>query len=275
MTEPNSQTSNMPPDAMGELRFHTLSSHWFGNTRQLRVWLPPGYTSAENQGRRYPVFYLNDGQNLFDSATAFAGVDWHVRESLVRLIGESAVPPMIVVGVDNATVERIREVVPYKALYPPVPKPLGKRYPDFLIHEIMPFIQRTYRVAKGARNTGLGGSSLGALIALYTVISRPGVFGKLLLESPSLFVSNRQLLKDSRAVTSWPQRIFLGVGTQESGQSERDKRIIDDVRSLAHILHLAGLRERRLRLEIQEGATHSEAAWAERFPRAATFLFGK
>jgi len=275
MTEPNSQTSNMPPDAMGELRIHTLSSHCFGNTRQLRVWLPPGYTSAENQGRRYPVFYLNDGQNLFDPATAFAGVDWRVGESLVRLIGESAVPPMIVVGIDNATVERIREFLPYKALYPPVSKPLGKRYPDFLIHEIMPFIQRTYRVAKGARNTGLGGSSLGALIALYTVISRPGVFGKLLLESPSLFVSNRQLLKDSRTVVSWPQRIFLGVGTQESRQRDRDQRIVDDVRSLAHTLHLAGLRERRLRLEIQEGASHCEAAWAERFPRAATFLFGK
>jgi enterochelin esterase-like enzyme len=275
MTEPNSQTSNRTPDAMGELRFHTLSSHWFGNTRQLRVWLPPGYTSAENQGRRYPVLYLNDGQNLFDPATAFAGVDWRVGESLIRLIGESAVPPMIVVGIDNATVERIREFLPYRALYPPVPKPLGKRYPDFLIHEIMPFIERTYCVAKGAKNTGLGGSSLGALIALYTVISRPGVFGRLLLESPSLFVSNRQLLKDSRAVVSWPQRIFLGVGTQESRQRDRDQRIVDDVRSLAHTLHLAGLRERRLRLEIQEGASHCEAAWAERFPRAATFLFGK
>jgi len=139
----------------------------------------------------------------------------------------------------------------------------------------MPFIQRTYRIARGAKNTGLGGSSLGALIALYTVVASPGIFGKLLLESPSLFVSNRQVLKDSRVVESWPQRVFLGVGTQESGQRERDKRIVDDVRSLAHILHLAGLREKRLRLEIQEGATHNEAAWAERFPRAVTFLFGK
>jgi len=275
MTESNSQSSTPPLDPTGELRFHTLSSHWFGNTRQLRVWLPLGYSSTENEGLRYPILYLNDGQNLFDSATAFAGVDWQVGKSLVRLIRESAVPPMIVVGIDNATVERIREFLPYKALYPPVPKPLGKRYPDFLIHEIMPFIQRTYRVAKGAKNTGLGGSSLGALIALYTVAARPGVFGKLLLESPSLFVSNRQLLKDSRSVVNWPQRIYLGVGTRESGQSERDQRIVDDVRLLAHTLHLAGLRERRLRVEIQEGATHSEAAWAERFPRAATFLFGK
>jgi enterochelin esterase-like enzyme len=275
MSESNARSLNAPPDTTGELRFHALSSHWLGNTRQLRVWLPPGYSSTQNEGRRYPVLYLNDGQNLFDPATAFAGVDWHVGESLVRLIGESAVPPMIVVGIDNATVERIREFLPYKALYPRVPKPLGKRYPDFLVHEIMPFIQRTYRVAKGAKNTGLGGSSLGALIALYTVVARPGVFGRLLLESPSLFVSNRQLLKDSRSVTNWPQRIYLGVGTQESGQRERDRRIVDDVRLLAHTLHLAGLREKRLRLEIQEGATHCEAAWAGRFPQAATFLFGK
>ena len=275
MTDSNPQPSNSAPDVTGELRFHSLSSHCFGNTRQLRVWLPPGYSSPQNDGRRYPVLYLTDGQNLFDPATAFAGIDWHVGESLTRLIDESLVPPIIVVGIDNATIERIREFLPYKALYPPVPKPLGKRYPDFLIDEIMPFIQRTYRIARGAKNTGLGGSSLGALIALYTVIARPGTFGKLLLESPSLFVSNRQLLKDSRAVTTWPQRIFLGVGTQESGQQERDQRIVDDVRALAHTFHLAGLREKRVRAEIQKGATHCEAAWADRFPRAATFLFGK
>jgi predicted alpha/beta superfamily hydrolase len=137
----------------------------------------------------------------------------------------------------------------------------------------MPFIERSYRVARGARNTGLGGSSLGALISLHTVIARPGVFGRLLLESPSLFISNRQLLKDSRACKSWPQRIFLAVGTRESGQPERDQRIVDDVRSLAHIFHLAGLREKRLRVVIQEGASHNEGAWAGRFPEAASFLF--
>ncbi len=262
-----------PSPEMGELRFHTHTSRVFGNTRQLRVWLPPGYSASQNEGRRYPVFYLNDGQNLFEPATSFAGVDWHVGETLTRLIGESIVAPMIVVGIDNATVERIREFLPYKSLHPPVPKPLGRHYPDFLLREIMPFIERTYRIARGVKNTGLGGSSLGALIALHMVIARPGVFGRLLLESPSLFVSNRQLLKDSRMVTTWPQRIFLGVGTCESGQPERDQRIVDDVRALAHTLHLAGLREKRLRVTIQEGATHCEGAWADRFPEAASFLF--
>jgi predicted alpha/beta superfamily hydrolase len=258
---------------MGELRFHSHTSRVFGNTRQLRVWLPPGYSAPQNESRRYPVFYLNDGQNLFEPATSFAGVDWRVGETLTRLIRELVVQPMIVVGIDNATVERITEFLPYKSLKPPVSKPLGKHYPDFLLREIMPFIGQTYRIARGVRDTGLGGSSLGALIALHTVIARPGVFGRLLLESPSLFVSNRQLLKDSRMMTTWPQRVFLGVGTRESGQPERDQRIVDDVRTLAHTLRLAGLREKRLCVAIQEGATHCEGAWAERFPEAASFLF--
>jgi len=282
MTESNSTLSDVeqrreeaPYDEYGQLHFHDLPSRVFGNTRKLRVWLPPGYDSPENEGRRYPVFYLNDGQNLFDPATAFAGVDWRVNQALARLARESILPPVIAVGIDNATVERIKEFLPYRSLYPPVPKPLGKHYPDFLIREVMPLIERTYRVLKGAKNTGLGGSSLGALISLHTVIARPGVFGKLLLESPSLFVSNKQLLKDSRACETWPQRIFLATGSRETGRPERDQRIVDDVRSLAHILHLAGLREKRLRVVIQEGAGHNEGAWADRFPEAASFLFGR
>ena len=275
MSDSSQKLSGTNSDELGELRFHEHVSRVFGNSRHLRVWLPPGYSSPENDGRRYPVFYLNDGQNLFQPETSFAGVDWQVGQTLSRLIREKVIPPMIVVGIDNATVERIREFLPYKSLHPPVPKPLGKRYPEFLIDEIMPFIARRYRIARGMKNTGLGGSSLGAVISLHTVIAYPGVFGRLLLESPSLFVSNKQLLKESRAARTWPQRVFLGVGTRESGHTERDQRIVDDVRALAHTFHLAGLREKRLRLVVQEGATHCEAAWAERFPEAAVFLFSE
>ena len=88
----------------------------------------------------------------------------------------------------------------------------GTRYPGFMIREVMPFMQRRYRVALGPENTGIGGSSLGALIALYTVKARAGVFGRLLLESPSLWASNRQMIREARSVKGWPERIFLGIG---------------------------------------------------------------
>jgi len=260
--------------AVGDLRLHEFHSRVFRNTRFLRVWLPPGYEDAENSQRYYPVLYLNDGQNLFEAAVSFGGVEWQVDETGERLIREGAVPPMIVVGLDNAGKDRLREYMPHRSMNPVILRAQGRRYPDFLMKEVMPFIEQTYRVATSPENTGLGGSSLGALIALYTVMARPGVFGRLLLESPSLWASNRQAIKDSRTIRIWPERIYLGVGTAEAGSPERDRTVVDDVRELAAILRRAVLSENRLRLVIQDGAGHSESAWAERFPEALRFLFG-
>jgi predicted alpha/beta superfamily hydrolase len=151
----------------------------------------------------------------------------------------------------------------------------GTRYPSFLFKEVIPFMARNYRVASGPENTGLGGSSLGALIALYTAAVRPGVIGRLLLESPSLWASNRQLIRQSRSVKRWPERIFLATGTAEAGRKDRDQSVVDDIRELAAILHRAGLDDTRLRLVVDDGAAHHESAWARRFPEALAFLFGK
>ena len=263
------------PSVVGDLRLHEFESHIFGNTRMLRVWLPPEYDDPVNLLRYYPVFYLNDGQNLFDRGSAYTGVEWQVDETADRLIREKAIPPMILVGIDNAQKDRPKEYLSYRSLNPPQLRPQGKRYPDFLINEVMPFLYERYRIGRGPENTGLGGSSLGAIISLYTVMDRPGVFGRLLLESPSLFISNRQLLKHSLAVRQWPEKIFLAIGTRETGNEERDKEIVDDVRELEHILRRAGLGEERLLMKIDEGATHSEGDWARRFPGALKFLFEK
>jgi enterochelin esterase-like enzyme len=261
--------------ATGDLRLHEFRSRVFRNTRFLRVWLPPGYDDAGNAGRQYPVFYLNDGQNLFEAATSFTGVEWQVDETAERLIGEGAVPPMIIVGMDNAGKDRIREYMPHRSMNPVMLRVQGRHYPDFLMKEVMPFVERNYRVATGAENTGLGGSSLGALIALYTVMVRPGVIGRLLVESPSLWASHRQVIKESRSVRIWPERIYLGVGTAEAGSAERSRTVVDDVRELAAILRRAVLSEKRLRLVIKDGDGHNEAAWADRFPEALRFLFGE
>lgn len=271
---PSETVSISAPTAAGQLRLHEFQSGIFRNTRLLRVWVPPGYDQPENNSRQYPVFYLNDGQNLFDPATAYIGVDWQVDEAAARLIAEDKIPPLVIVGIDNAQKDRAREYLPYRSMNPPVFRPQGRRYPDFLLNEVMPFLGERYRIARGAENTGLGGSSLGAIISLYTEIARPEVFGRLLIESPSLFISNRQLLRASRAFRQWPARIFMAMGTREAGNQERDRQVVEDVRELERILRHAGLDESRLRVNIDAGATHSEGAWAKRFPEALSFLFG-
>jgi predicted alpha/beta superfamily hydrolase len=260
--------------AAGDLRLHEFRSRIFKNTRFLRVWLPPGYDDAENSGRYYPVLYLNDGQNLFESSTAFGGVEWGADETAERMIREGAIPPMIIAGIDHTGTERHREYVPYRSMHPMMLRAQGRRYPDFLIKEVMPFVENAYRVATSPENTGLGGSSLGALIALYTAIARPGVIGRLLLESPSLWAGNREIIKESRVVRIWPEKIFLAAGTAEAGSAERSRTVVDDVRELAAIMRRAVLSEKRLRMVITEGAGHNERAWGERFPEALRFLFG-
>jgi len=260
--------------ATGDLRLHQFRSRIFRNTRFLRAWLPPGYDDPTNAGRRYPVLYLNDGQNLFEAATSFTGVEWQVDETADRLIRERRIPRLIVVGIDNAARARIREYMPHRSLHPVLLRGQGSRYPDFLIKEVMPFVARNYRVATGPENTGLGGSSLGALIALYAAAVRPGIFGRLLLESPSLWAANRQMIRSRREVKRWPERIFLATGTAEAGREDRNRSVVDDVRELAGILRRAGLDNRRLRLVIEDEATHHEASWARRFPEALSFLFG-
>ncbi|HTT22525.1 MAG TPA: alpha/beta hydrolase-fold protein [Candidatus Sulfotelmatobacter sp.] len=260
--------------AAGDLRLHEFRSRFFRNRRFLRVWLPPGYDDIENSRQRYPVLYLNDGQNLFETSTSYTGVEWQVDETAERLIREGQVPAMIIVGLDNAGKDRFREYTPYRSLSPTMLRVQGNRYPDFLIKEVMPFMAQNYRIASGPENTGLGGSSLGALISLYTSAAHPGWFGHLLLESPSLWASNRQMIKESRNIRQWPERIFLATGTAEAGRQDRDRSVVDDVRELAGIFHRAGLSDQRLKLVIDEGATHHESAWARRFPDALAFLFG-
>jgi len=258
------------PVSSGNLWLHELSSRIFGNTRLLRVWLPPDYDGWGDT--RYPVLYLNDGQNLFEPATAFAGVDWQVGETATRLIAEEKIRPLIIVGIDN-TKNRASEYIPYKSKDPKVLNAKGDCYPDFLQREVMPLIEERYAVLRGSANTGLGGSSLGGLITLYTQLAAPGVFGRLLIESPSLFVANGKILKQSARLRNWPQRIYLGVGTHEVGNTDKDAETVDDVRELESILRLAGLDDQRLKVLVEESAAHNEAAWAARFPEALEFLF--
>ena len=272
-----SQEQSVPlnDSVTGDLRLHEFRSRVFRNTRMLRVWLPPRYDAPENSARLYPVLYLNDGQNLFDRTIAFGGVEWQVDETADRLIRQEVIVPLIIVGIDNAQGERIKEYLPFRSFNPPILRPLGKRYPNFLINEVMPFVEGRYRVARGPENSALGGSSLGALISLYTVIQRPEVFGGLLLESPSLFISYRRIVKFSRLVRQWPAKVFLASGTREAGREDKDRQVVEDVRELERTLRQAGLDDRRLLVKVDQGATHSEGEWAKRFPEALSFLFAK
>jgi predicted alpha/beta superfamily hydrolase len=277
------------PNVTGDLRLHSLTSKVFGNTRYLRVLLPDGYDAPENHDRHYPVLYLADGQNLFDPATSvFGPSEWRADETVHELVAEQRIGPLIVVGVDDAGRDaRAHEYLPWPDTaaahgYPQYDRaPQGKRYPDFLIGEVMPYIKAHYRTLDGPGHTGIGGSSYGALISTYVVMARPGVFGMLLAESPTFNVYGDQIIHDAASDHSWPQRVYLGVGTNEGGAPDcrpdepahSNAYMIADVHRVEAILQHAGLDSSRLRVVVAPCGTHTHAAWAARLPAALTFLF--
>ncbi len=255
------------------LHTHEIPSLYLGLTRRVTVWMPP--RPRRRRAAPYQVLYLNDGQNLFEPERAFAGHTWRVPDTSARLVRSGRIPPLVIVGIDHGGARRGREYLPVEdELNPGAANPLGREYAEFVTREVMPFIARNYPVASGASNTGFGGSSYGAVAALNTAIVKPGVFGKLLIESPSLYVGREYLLARARHVPRWPGRIYLGVGTAETSRAERNVETVRNVLKLEAVLRRAGLGARRLRLVVQEGATHSEDAWAGRLSNAMEFLFG-
>jgi predicted alpha/beta superfamily hydrolase len=265
---------------VGWLDVIPFTSQSLHNTRMLRVWVPGNYLSPHNAHRKYPVLYMQDGQNLFDKATAFAG-EWQMDETADHLIGSFQIGQMFIVGIDNAGDghQRALEYLPYPdSLNPHSPtaeEVQGKDYAKFLITEVMPFLAKRYRIATGPANTGIGGSSYGAVISLYTVLKYSGVFGKVLLESPPLEVGDGQMLRDAEKAKVLPQKIYVGVGTEEGRDAEISQRLVQDVRELEKILGAKGLNDARLRVVVEEHGTHNEGAWARRLREALLFLYGK
>jgi predicted alpha/beta superfamily hydrolase len=252
---------------------HHVESRYLETTRRITVLRPRRRHGGG--GDAFPVLYLNDGQNLFDPSRAFGGVTWNVQETVNRLVRRHLIPPLLVVGIDHGDAQRNREYLPVEDVRNPSSRaPLGRKYAQFVTRELMPFIEQTYPVARGAASTGFGGSSYGAVAALYTSLTHPGLFGKLLIESPSLYVGDGHLLRKARAATRWPSRIYLGVGTAETRRHDWNIETVHNVRKLEAILRGSGFGPRRLKVVVEEGASHTEAAWARRLPDAIEFLFG-
>jgi predicted alpha/beta superfamily hydrolase len=274
----------------GTLRIESINSATYSDTRTIRVWVPPGYDDSANRQKRYPVLYMLDGQTLFDKCTAFKNEDeLRVDETLSKLIAANAVPPLIVVGVDSSA-QRQREYRVYRDTVADSagPDPMGTMLPAFLVNEVMPFVAANFRVTTNPAETGIGGTSLGAVAALYVLLNRPDRFGIGLLESPTLPLGNGQMLRDTTFLARGPDRVYIGVGTTELAVPGGDKfaaqlRMPLDVanagflqmaETLAGHLKNAYINRPEVTLVVEPNANHTSASWARRFPHAVTVLYG-
>ena len=149
----------------------------------------------------------------------------------------------------------------------------GDRYAAMLARELKPFIDKQYRTRRGAADTGVCGSSLGALAALQTGLLFPRVFGNIAAMSPSVWWDERSILTLVRRFRSAARpRIWLDIGTQEG---DSPQRTVDDARALRDALVERGWAE-DANVSYREYATgHNEGAWGARFGDVLRWLLGK
>jgi predicted alpha/beta superfamily hydrolase len=253
----------------GRLHLHPrFASKYLSTRRDLIVYLPPGYLESHS---RYPVLYMQDGQNLFDPATAFAGQDWRLDITADEMVTRHEIQPPIIVGIYNTGVKRISEYAPTRDKRH---RKGGKadRYAEMLAREIKPFIDHEYRTLKPAKHTALGGSSLGALVTLVAGLQYPRVFGSLAVISPSVWWDNRAILRwvEDYSATSRP-RLWVDTGTNEGSGAHY---VVEDARALRRALLEKGWTEGHdLAYHEIQGADHSERAWSARAGAILAYLF--
>ena len=260
--------AEIPPSNIPRLERYRFHSAILPNPydRCVSVYLPEAY--AADPDRRFPVFYLHDGQNLFDDRTSYVpGHTWRAHTTADRLAESGDMEPVILVGVANTGIRRMAEYTPTRDFR--LAGGEGRSYGHVLIEELKPIIDRQYRTLPGPETTGLGGSSLGGLITLFLGFEYPGTFGKLAVLSPSIWWNNRSILSFVEAPISRPKlRIWIDIGTGEGAKHVRDTD------QLVRLLKRRGWQENiDLAYQRVAGAVHSEDCWADRFDDVLRFLF--
>ena len=258
----------------GDVRLHKkFASKILGNERTIVVHVPPGYN--DNPEQRYPVAYFQDGQNLFDEATSFAGVEWKLDEAAERLARSGGMEPAILVGIYNSE-QRTPEFTP--PALGTGGSARGDDYARFVVEEVKPFVDKTYRTRLAPEDTCIAGSAMGGLIALHIANTKPDVFGRVATLTPWLRVNaNKSLLDAWSGDVAWlkDKRFWLDMGDQTVKNYPSDTPIAD-AQAFVKALDAAGIKpgETFSYTEILgEGGEHNEAGWSNRVDQVLAFVF--
>ena len=267
------------------IRFENYLSQYV-QTRNIDVWLPPGYVAS----KKYAVLYMQDGQMLFDSTITWNKQEWQVDENISALLEDKKIMDCIVVAISNTGNSRQSEYFPWKPiakLKSPLKDSLlaqelqGKSQSDnyllFLVKELKPFIDTHFPTYKDQRHTFIAGSSLGALISLYAICEYPKVFygtaclsthwlGSLLHYSDDLPLAFMAYL-ESHLPDPEQHRIYFDYGSLTlDSHYKKYQRMADK------LMKEAGYKKKNWITQEFVGEDHSENAWAKRIYIPLSFL---
>lgn len=229
-------------------------------TRRIAALLPHDYYKTD---KRYPVLYLQDGQNLYDDYAPYGS--WGVDKRLAML-AEQGIGDIIIISIDHAEAQRVAEFTP--SFKTKLGRGDGKKYVRFLADTLKPYVDNHYRTMPDAPNTGIGGSSMGGLISIYAGLMYPEVYDKLMIFSPSLWVTPDIPFHLVDLTNEFDGRIYL-----YGGQAESATMVPNLERFREEIARQRGAHDVTFELSIDPEGQHNEARWGEEFPHAIQWLF--
>lgn len=229
-------------------------------TRKVWALLPHDYETSTGH---YPVLYLQDAQNLFNEKAKYG--NWEIDKKLA-VMAEYNIGKIIIIAVEHAEKERITE---YNVGNTVLGNGQGKKYIRFIADTLKPFVDSNFRTRPEREYTGIGGSSMGGLVSIFSGIMYPEVFGKLMIFSPSLWVVPKIKLSFLDMEEPQDTRIYLYAGGKESAT------LIDHVKTFKKRLsNKTGISDKmKVRLSINMQGKHSETYWSDEFPKAIEWLF--
>lgn len=224
-------------------------------TRTVRIYLPPDYGKS---GKRFPVIYMHDAQNLFDAVTAPYG-EWGVDEALDSMYNAKKFS-CIVVGIDNGS-RRLNEYNPFANKRFGVGE--GNEYLSFIVHYLKPFIDKNFKTKSDKSNTAIAGSSMGGLISYYAALKYPQVFGIAGVFSPSFWIAPEMRNLTSAQAKSFNSKVFFYCGEMESSE------MVSDMQNIVALLK-SKTKAKTVTL-IDNTGRHNEAYWRKVFPTFISF----
>lgn len=235
---------------------HILDSAFYmpqlNRYRRIWIYLPKDYRHST---KRYPVIYMQDGQNLFDKATSGYG-EWGVDEVLDSLAKKN-VAESIIIGIDHGGEFRLNEYNPYDSER--FGKGQGDAYVKFLVQTLKPYIDKNFRTLAQANYTTIAGSSMGGLISMYAAAKYPQVFGNAGVFSPSFWIAPK-LYEFVHQHQMRKSKIYFVAGAHES------EDMANDMERMYQLLLKDGLPKENMKLEIKVDGKHSEWFWHREFP---------
>ena len=228
-------------------------------TRKIWALIPHDYDKTDE---RYPVMYLQDAQNLFNEKAAFG--NWEIDKKLA-VMSEYKIGKIIIIAIEHADEDRVKEYNVGKTV---LGKGQGKKYIRFVTDTLKPFVDANFRTKTEREHTGIGGSSMGGLVSIFSGLKNPEVYGKLMIFSPSLWVVPELKINPKKAFSA-DTKIYLYAGGNES------ETMIEHTHAFYEKLVTTEFvkDKTKINLSINRHGTHSETYWSDEFPKAIEWLF--